>query len=90
MGVERIFLPTIVKCVDEKFKCSLSSFSIALLYQWLSVWHSVSRVSLRLSNVQVCLHFCRVTVLDVLFLLLLCFYIVYSCHVSSYVPYCCQ
>ena len=35
------------------------------------------------SNVQICLHSCCVIVLDVFFLLLLCFYIVYSCHVST-------
>ena len=42
-----------------------------------------------LSDVQICLHSCRVIVLDVFFLSLLCFCIVYSCHVSSFVPYYC-
>jgi len=42
-----------------------------------------------LSDVQICLHSCRVIVLDVFFLSLLCFCIVSSCHVSSFVPYYC-
>jgi len=33
--------------------------------------------------VHICLHSCRIIVLDVFFLLLLCFYIVCSCHVST-------
>jgi len=36
-----------------------------------------------LSNVQICLHSYCAIVLDVFFLLLLCFYIVYSRHVST-------
>jgi len=38
-----------------------------------------------LSNVQICLHYCCAIVLDVFFLLPLCFYIVYynSCHIST-------
>ena len=39
-------------------------------------------ITAALSDVQICLHSCCVIVLDVFFLLLLCFYIVYSRHVS--------